>query len=131
MLAPCFIDDVNPNRMAKENKTLMTYQEKADIHAISGPNWDNDYESMCRVYGKNFCKNNYGDAWWSEGQSVKSDQHEAQNALTDRFQEFVPLDKWLDGETISELVPLENIQNVPITFIAGAQDGVCVPEQQK
>lgn len=83
MLAPCFIDDVNPNRMSKINETLMTHQQKADIHAFSGPNWDTDLASMCRVYGNNYCNNNDWTGW--EPQSVKSDQHEQQNALVDRF----------------------------------------------
>jgi len=45
------------------------------------------------------------------------------NGLTDRFQEFA--NNWLDGETETDLVPMSNIKQVPMSFFVGTLDEVC------
>ena len=83
----------------------MTFQKKADIHSFSGPNWGNDYDSLCSNYSDEQC-DEYSDMFYSEGQSVQSEQHEAQNALVRQFQEFQPLNKWRKGKIQTKLIPL-------------------------
>ena len=55
-----------------------------------------------------------------QGMSAKTFMHFGQNQLTERFQEFS--DQWAEGVHETELVPLELIDEVPITMMIAPYD---------
>ena len=69
MLAPCMltkkIDD--PLAITATNRNLMTYQEKADVYALYGPNWKTvEYPAICDNYSRLVC-NTYNPDSRSQG----------------------------------------------------------------
>ena len=86
------------------------------IHAINGPNWEEDLKKICDNWPIGMCEY-YKSMTGAQGQSVKSEQYWFMNGLKDRFQEFAP--NWLDGEEITDLVDVSKIKTVPMTFFVG------------
>ena len=74
---------------------------------------DNLPEEYCEAY-----KGNHG-----QGQAVESEKYWVMNGVVDRFQEFAS--DWLSGETITDLVPIENIKQVPIAMFTATEDWTC------
>ena len=60
-----------------------------------------------------------------EAQSLKGFLYYAQIFLELRFQEPQSLEKYAMGERITPLVPIWNIDRVPVTFIHAIGDGRC------
>jgi len=48
--------------------------------------------------------------------------------VSQRFQEFIPLDSWAKGNYLSPLVDLANIDRVPTSFVIPINDGLCPPQ---
>ena len=59
------------------------------------------------------------------GQSVESEIYWNMNASSKRFQEKQDDQKWLDGEMQTDMVPLENITEVPIAAFIATDDHTC------
>ncbi len=123
MLAPCMIQN---NTDMKAKKALadvsMALPSKANAYSSGGPNWPEEIKRICKEFDKATCDAYTVNAQYTQPEAIKSQQHFYQNQVADRFQDFVPIDKWVKGETEGKLVPLEDIKNVPITAFAGAAD---------
>ena len=59
----------------------------------------------------------------NEPTGVKNQIHWIQNAYARRFQEYAP--NWFEGETETDLIPLENISGLDITMLVGDNDYYC------
>lgn len=55
--------------------------------------------------------------------SVRTEVHWGQNQVTDRFQEYAP--NYNTGHKITDLIPMDTIDTVPITMYSGLLDGCC------
>ena len=120
-LAPCFVPNFPNHLKSYFNYTLMDFPSKG-VHAINGPNWEEDLEKICAHWPVGMCEY-YKSLTGAQGQSVKSEQYWVMNGITDRFQEFAP--NWLEGEETTDLVEMSNIKTVPMTFFVGTEDSLC------
>ena len=124
-LAPCFAgytaDVLNKNY----DNAIDKFQSKG-VYAINGPNWrTTDIKGICS-FGKEVC-DYYKLVDGAQGQSVQSDQHHIQCSTLGRFQEYAP--EWGKGKRETDLVPIENITETPMTFFVANNDVTCKPKQ--
>ena len=103
-------------------------RETIGVQAIKGPTWDNDLQTICTVASSEICQS------YRELNSVpapisqKTIDHYYQNLKTGRFQPYIEDWSITDNKTESSLYPIEFI-DLPISFITGANDSECPPEQ--
>ena len=57
-------------------------------------------------------------------QSVKDLKVSMQQAFAGRFQEYIPQSTYIQGMS-NDLIPLKNINNIPIHFLVAADDTKC------
>ena len=122
-LAPCFVTYLQPEQRTPEfaNDGIMRYQGLG-VYSINGPHWERNLATLCENFDAYTCYWNIsitGDA----GQGVQSEKYWTMNGIVDRFQEFAT--NWENGEYITDLVPIENIKQVPIAMFTATDDQTC------
>ena len=97
------------------------------VYDFYGPNWDSEQQTVCDELGQEAC--DYVTCYDCFPMSVQSETHWYQNTYTGRFQEWNP--DYLKGKDFreSKLVPIDTIDKVPITMMAGTLDDSCSYEQ--
>jgi len=120
-LAPCFVPKGRKGLKPIFNRTLMQVPSYG-VYSFNGPNWDQDLKTICDNFGDKYCKL-YTETTGNQGQSVKSEQHWIMNMITGRFQEYA--ENWQDGVFETELIPMSNIKQMPMTFFIGTADPFC------
>ena len=126
MLAPCFVGYSDPFVKEYYDVTLGSFQENG-IFATNGPNWEEkDLPRICEVYGEELCET-FSLFTGAMGTAIQSDMHFVQNGIVEQMQEFN--ENWAEGEKKTERVPIENIEETPITFFIANDDAVCPPKQ--
>ena len=122
-LAPCFVPLLDPNvfNVESANATIMQYQSYG-VYAFNGPNWERDLQTICDNFPQEIC-DYYKTQTGYQGQAVQSEKYWTMNGIVKRFQYFA--DEWLEGELETDMVPIENIRQVPIAMFTGTEDETC------
>ena len=124
MFAPCLVlTDV-----VAMSGTLdqLTYLMDKGVYSVFGPNWETNKEKMCEHWPQELCESYKSFEFAATGMPLKSYVHWNQNTAMSRFQEFS--DGWAEGKKETELIPVQNIDEVPITMFIAPNDQACLVE---
>lgn len=95
------------------------------VYDLYGPNWSDEYATICSAPTLTDDACQYASCTDCFTMSVQSESHWYQNTYTDRFQEWVPRDQYLSGDTQAELIHIETIDKIPISLLVGELDNTC------
>ena len=123
-LAPCYAG--KPSICFDEECVTKTRDMAAElgIYSTFGPNWEENLEKIEKNFPEDvaaFYKS--GNEWGLQPVSYKVQDHWNQQGVMNRFQEYA--DDWSQGVHETELVPIENIKQVPITQFVAENDQSC------
>lgn len=118
-LDPCTIQ-VNEGSHIYEDGLF--FWEDYGVYNVEGPHWDENLKTICDNFDEEICEYAKGCSG-GEPYAVQALVHWAQNDIVERFQEYAP--RYNQGETITDLIPLDSIDKVPVTMWSGMQDQIC------
>lgn len=99
-----------------------------EVYAKAGPTWDYDLNVLCETYGEYACEFYSAIDPDQQCMSFKDEAHWQQNTKSQRFQMYV--DDWeYPDKYEADLIPLENITEMPISMIIAEFDVACTPEK--
>lgn len=101
---------------------IMLRYTELGVYSVAGPNWEHDYQVLCDAFGKKECiKMKFYNT--TEPTCVQNLNHLGANYQQDRFQYYAP--DYAKGDKIKPLIPLENIDRIPMTFFVLGEDIMC------
>lgn len=122
-LDPCTIDVSEGTHIYEDG---LFHLADYGIYAFNGPTWDQDIKTICDNFDEEIC-DYFSAITGGEATSVQTELHWAQNSEVNRYQEYAP--DYMQGETITDLIPIWTIDTVPISMWSGMRDTVCSHQQ--
>ena len=129
LLTPCTIaGTASEPDLSYASTVYVDIEREYGVYAKVGPTWEDDLDTLCTSFGWDNCAYYRNINANQQAMSFKTDAHWYQNTLTQRFQKFV--EDWSYPDNFeADLIPIENISQMPISLFVGLFDFVCTKDK--